>query len=242
MQLMISFFILFDTSCPIHACALTSCSISWHLPNPLLCDHRPFPIGKNHHENNPMEAAMAVAQKAASNGIQENSQNVIQTVANLENPGSTATHGTSIHVLSSSSPRPNSAPTISTDVAQQERTALPWTQPDTHVPPTDISAVATHQSSMICVVGKKRPCDPMSDVINSASSGALPLNAGTFSNPMSTSVTYSPPGLPQYMSPGNFSQHPHARNAAILQATLLSSQQPIMVHRNAYLQLPDVFM
>merc|ERR1719334_1624175 len=82
---------------------------------------------------------------------------------------------------------------------------------------------------MLCVVGKKRPCDPMSDVINSPQ-GVLPANtAGTYlNNTMSTSVTFTPSGLPHYMSPGNYSQHPHAKNAAILQATLLSSQQPIM--------------
>ena len=171
---------------------------------------------------------MAVAHKAASNGVQENSHNVIQTVSNMDNLGSNAAIGTSISAVSSS-PRPNSAPTISTDSAQQDRAALSWNHLDANVPQTETSAVSAHHSSMICVVGKKRPCDPMSDVINSP--GALPANTGAYlNNTLSTSVTFSPSGLPQYMSPGNYSQHPHAKNAAILQATLLSSQQPIMVY------------
>ncbi|MEE3020698.1 MAG: hypothetical protein VX313_05560 [Bacteroidota bacterium] len=179
-----------------------------------------------------MDAAMAVAHKAASNGVvQDNSHNVIQTVTNLDNLGSNAAIGTNLSAVTSS-PRPNSAPTISTDsTQQQDPAALPWNQLDANPPQTETNPVATHHSSMLCVVGKKRPCDPMSDVINSPQ-GVLPANtAGTYlNNTMSTSVTFTPSGLPHYMSPGNYSQHPHAKNAAILQATLLSSQQPIMVY------------
>ena len=171
---------------------------------------------------------MAVAHKAASNGVQDNSHNVIQTVTNMDNLGSNATIGTSLSAVTSS-PRPNSAPTISTESTQQDPTALSWNHPDANVPQTETNPAATHHSSMICVVGKKRPCDPMSDVINSQ--GVLPANTGAYlNNTMSTSVTFTPSGLPHYMSPGNYSQHPHAKNAAILQATLLSSQQPIMVY------------
>ena len=185
---------------------------------------------KNHHENNPMEAAMAVAQKAALNGVQENSHNVIQTITNMENHGPNASFGNSL-VAVSSSPRPNSAPTISTESIStlQDHAALSWNHQDATVPQTESNSVSTHHPAMICVVGKKRPCDPMSDVI---SSPGAPANVGTYlNNPLSTSVTFSPPGLPTYLSPGNYSQHPHAKNAAILQATLLSSQQPIMVYK-----------
>ena len=207
---------------------LTSCSVLCHLHlspvDEMLCNL------KNYYEHNPMEAAMAVAQKAASNGAQQNSHNVIQTATNMENHGPNTSFGNSV-VAVSSSPRPNSAPTISTEPIStfQDHASLSWNRQDTTVPQTESHSVLTDHPSMICVVGKKRPCDPMSDVI---SSHGAPANVGTYlNNTLSTPVTFSPPGLPTYVSPGNYSQHPHAKNAAVLQATLLSSQQPIMVFK-----------
>ena len=171
-----------------------------------------------------MEAAMIVAHKAISNGIQENSQNVIQPIANVDNLGPNTTMSTPLKAVSSS-PRPNSAPTISTDPVHQEQAILAWNHIDASLSRSNTNSMTTQPSSMICTVGKKRPCDPMSDVINSQA--VLPTNSAAY---LSTSVTLSPSGLHQYVSPGNFSHHPHAKNAALLQASLLSSQQPILVH------------
>jgi hypothetical protein len=182
-------------------------------------------------ETNPMEAALAVAHKAAAGGQPENSHNVIQTLSTVDNNGSVSSMGNSL--VSTSSPRPTSAPSITTDSisTQQEHAALTWNQFDaTHaVPHSDANLVSAQLP--ICVVGKKRPCDPMSDVINSH--GGLPGHSGAYlNNALNSAVTFSPSGLPPYMNAGNFSPHHHAKNTAIIQTTLLSSHQPIMQQNN----------
>lgn len=130
---------------------------------------------------------MAVAQKLASNGTTENSQNVIQTITNMENHGQNTSIGNSL-VAVSISPRPNSAPTISTEPNStfQDHASISWNTQDSRVPQSETNSVSTLHPSMICVVGKKRPCDPMSDVI---SSPGVPTTVGTyFNNPLSSSV------------------------------------------------------
>lgn len=196
---------------------------------------------------------MAVAQKAALAAAAENSCHNVIPLTHMGN------NLTRTHAAAHLSPRPTSAPPTSTEPIKQESVALNWNQivhgglvtsqesnsslvpnsssemPKTFQQSEASSSTAQLSTATPCIAGKKRPCDPMSDVITSVSQGCVPGNQGPYTtNPMSTAVTFSASTLQHHMAAAaaaaNISQQHHHPNAAVIQqASLLSNQQPLMV-------------